>query len=340
MISSFSIRPLLCGSTRRTRRLAAALLLAAVAGTPGSDALAQPAASAQEEGRLRFKRGVELFKEGDFRAALVEFKRAYEVAPSYRILYNLGQTSYELQDYAGALQAFERYLKEGGAEVPPERRTEVEAEVKKLQGRVAYLSIEVNEAGAQITIDDVQVGTAPLTSPLLVSAGQRRIAASKAPLLPASQVVEVAGGDQRKIRLELVNPNARVAPPPSASAAPEASSAAPPPAPSAPASSSSNAGLWIGLGATTLLAGGAVVTGLLARSAENERNNELGRFPGNASKLKDQASRAKTFALTSDILSGLALVGAGFTIYYAVRPGGGTTTARATPGGASLALTF
>lgn len=321
---------------RRFRRVAVALLVATAA--PAPLALAQPAPPSQEEGRQRFKRGVELFKEGDFRAALVEFKRAYETAPSYRILYNLGQTSYELQDYAGALQAFERYLKEGGAEVPADRRVEVEAEVKKLQGRVAYIAVEVNEAGAIVTVDDVQVGTAPLKAPILVSAGQRRIGATKTPLLPASQVVEVAGGDQLKLRLELVNPTARVAP--TASAPLVASQPPPPTAPPPPAPPPANTGLWIGLGATVLFTGGAVVTGLLARSAEKDRDAELSRFPGNTSKLNDHADRARAFALSADILGGLALVGAGVTVYYAVRPGGGSTSARATPGGASLRVTF
>jgi tetratricopeptide (TPR) repeat protein len=299
----------------------------------------QPAGAQQDEGRLRFKRGVELFKEGDFRAALVEFKRAYEVAPSYRILYNLGQTSYELQDYAGALVAFERYLKEGGAELPADRRAEVEAEVKKLQGRVAYLTIEVNEPGALISVDDVQIGTSPLKEPLLVSAGQRRVAASRPPLLPASQLIELAGGDRTKLHLELVNPTVRSPsvppslPPASSSQAPAAT---PPPAPPPPPSS---AGLWLGLGATVLLTGGAVTTGLLARSAQQDRDRELGRLPGDRSKIDSLADRAKTLALASDIMSGLALVGAGVTVYFAVRPGG-TTTARVSPGGASLAVTF
>ncbi|RYE85226.1 MAG: hypothetical protein EOO75_17190, partial [Myxococcales bacterium] len=109
------------------RRLVSSAVLASLTGLTlvGAPRPAHAAPNeAQEEGRQRFKRGVEFFKEGDYNAALVEFRRAYEVAPSYRILYNLGQTSYELQDYAGALTAFTRYLKEGGAEVDAARRAE------------------------------------------------------------------------------------------------------------------------------------------------------------------------------------------------------------------------
>src|SRR5436190_16322961 len=89
-----------------------------------------------EEGRQHFQRGVQFYKEGDFRGALIEFKRAYEIAPNYKVLYNLGQTSLELQDYAAALTAFKRYVDEGAREVPKDRKQQVESEIKKLEGRV------------------------------------------------------------------------------------------------------------------------------------------------------------------------------------------------------------
>ena len=72
-------------------------------------ALASPALAQNnmEEGRKHFQAGVQFYKENDFRAALIEFKRAYELAPNFKVLYNLGQTSLELQDYASALRSFE-----------------------------------------------------------------------------------------------------------------------------------------------------------------------------------------------------------------------------------------
>ena len=76
-----------------------------------------------EEAKSHFQRAVDLFHEADFRAALIEFQRAYDAAPNYKVLYNLGQTAQELQDYAGALKAFRGYLDGGGREIPAARRT-------------------------------------------------------------------------------------------------------------------------------------------------------------------------------------------------------------------------
>ena len=260
------------------------------------------------------------------------------MAPSYRILYNLGQTSYELQDYAGALTALTRYLKEGGAEIEASRRAEVEAEVRKLEGRVGHISLVVNVAGAEVTVDDVVVGVTPLDKPLLVGAGKRRINVSKAPLVPVSRIIEVAGGDTSTLKIELAElPKTQtpLAPAPSMSV-----TSTPVPSPPPPPPETSRLPVWIGLGGTVLLAGGAVTFGLLSRSAEKSRDRELGRFPGNPDALKSDADRARGFALAADIMGGLALVGAGVTVYLAVRPGGTSTAARVTPGGASLTTSF
>lgn len=135
---------------------------------------AVPARADTDDARNHFTRAVELFKEGDFRAALIEFQRAYDASPNYKVLYNLGQTNLELQDYAGALRAFRGYLDGGGREIAPARRTQVEGDLKRLESRVARVDVVVNVEGADVTIDDVSVGKSPLSAPVLVSAGRRK----------------------------------------------------------------------------------------------------------------------------------------------------------------------
>ena len=63
----------------------------------GPSVHAQPKTTASEtepalgEARERFQRGVDLYKEGSFDAALAEFNKAYELAPNFRVLYNMAQ---------------------------------------------------------------------------------------------------------------------------------------------------------------------------------------------------------------------------------------------------------
>src|SRR6266498_3420123 len=63
-----------------------------------------------EKARASFQQGVDLFHEGNFEAALAEFRKAYATAPSYRILYNIAQAYYELHDYVNALKTYQQYL--------------------------------------------------------------------------------------------------------------------------------------------------------------------------------------------------------------------------------------
>ncbi len=157
-------------------------------------------ADGTEDARTHFERAVELYRESDFRAAVIEFQRAYDAAPNYKVLYNLGQTSLELQDYAGAVKAFRGYLDGGGSRIPTARKSQVEADLKKAESRVARVDITVNVDGADIAIDDVTVGRSPLREPLLVSAGRRKIVASKAGVNPVMRVIDVAGETNRTCR--------------------------------------------------------------------------------------------------------------------------------------------
>jgi hypothetical protein len=179
--------------------------------------LAAPArAAAPEEvvdqAKAHFRRGVTLYAEQDFRAALIEFRRAYEISPSWGVLFNIGQTSFELLDYAGALKSLERYLTEGGAAVPAARRTTVEKEIIDLRERVSTLSVRANVDGADIAIDDEIVARTPLAAPLLVSAGRRKITVTKAGRVTAVRMLDLAGRDHADLALDLPEVTAPAAP--------------------------------------------------------------------------------------------------------------------------------
>src|SRR5271163_3770938 len=89
----------------RSRRIAAILALALVSAPLPSAAQGNGApsgADAVAQARQHFTRGVRLYEEDDFRTALIEFNRAYEIAPNWQVLYNIGQAYYQLRDYANA----------------------------------------------------------------------------------------------------------------------------------------------------------------------------------------------------------------------------------------------
>src|SRR5580698_10681100 len=95
---------------------------------------ADPPESPTKQASEHFDRGVAMYGEADYRAALVEFKKAYEIAPNAAVLYNLGQTYYQLQNYAEALGAFQQYLAQSGDS--PSHLAEVQAAINTLKARV------------------------------------------------------------------------------------------------------------------------------------------------------------------------------------------------------------
>ena len=316
-----------------TRHVLAPVLLCSLLGlgVPVGVVHAEPAA--QAEGRAHFKRGVDFYKEGDYRSAMIEFKRAYELAPNYKVLYNLGQTSLELQDYAAALRSFERYLSDGGKDVAAARRAQVEGDIEKLKKRVARIEVTTNVPDAEVFLDDVSVGKTPLSAPIAVSAGRRKVSAVKAGIT-AMRVVDIAGGDSLTVALEIVEPTmVTQAPAPSApSRSPEPSSS---PARTAeplqtsiflssapPAQSSGSTGVWIGITATGVLAAGTVATGLLALNAKKDFDNTVARYGVDPQTVDDARQKTRTLALVTDILGGATILTGGITIIAAAASGG------------------
>jgi hypothetical protein len=310
---------------------------------------APPSPEAVEEAAQRFQRGLELYKEGDFKAAQVEFKRAHEISPNYRVLYNLGQVSYQLRDYVAALRSFEAYLEQGGREVPAARRTQVTTEIARLRTRVGRLAIEVDVPGVEVSVDDAFVGRAPLAEPVLVSAGQHRVAALKpgAPA-PVVKTVEVGGGDKVEVTFEL-----KSAPTPAPEAVAKKAPDVRPPPPPPPPPPENRVPMYVTWGATGVLAGGAIVTGLLARGQEAELEDRRTTVPVSRGELEDVRGRMKALALTADALGVAALVVGGVATYLTVRPllrpkGGAAAESRALapwrvgvgPGGAVVQRSF
>jgi hypothetical protein len=180
---------------------------------------------AMSDAGVHFGRGVTLYGEADYPAALVEFTRAYELAPTWRVLFNIGQAHFQLHEYVDALTALQRFLDEGGDQVKPKQRELVQSELASLADRIGRVTIRCNVAGATISVDDQVIGTTPLSNPVPMSAGIRRVSATHEGQAPVEERLSVAGGDTLEVHLDF----AFAAAPP-AEPAPVKATAPPPPA--------------------------------------------------------------------------------------------------------------
>lgn len=286
----------------------------------------------QQEANTHFQRAIGLYGEADYRAALVEFKRAYELAPHVTLLYNLGQTYYQLQNYAEALSCFERFLAEGGSA----HRQEVESAIGVLRARVGRLDIAA-PAGAEISVDDEVVGKAPLGKPVGVSVGRRRITASEPGKPAVTRFVEVAAGETAGVNLMAAGAPSNLAPPKSEAA----------PAPRPPTEDQSASRMPYAIGGWVLtagLAGAAVTTGVLASSKASGLEEARNRVPAVQDDLDSRASSAKSLAIATDVLAVSAVVVGGVSLYLTLSSPRSSKTALARPttrlsfGGSRVAL--
>lgn len=290
----------------------------------GTAAAAEPTKEAKEEASRRFQRGRELFNEGDYRTALVEFRRAYELAPNYIVLYNIGNVQFQLSDYAGALDSFEKYLAQGGANIDAKRKAEVDKDIDKLRSRVARVEIVVNVPDADVTINDQSVGKSPFGRAIVLNAGRHRITAFKEGRISASQTIDVASGDTPSVKLELAEKPLNQSPPPPPPPPPPPAVPPPPPPPPPPPA---RAVPWAGIGITAGFAVASGIAGGLAFAKQSELA-DLRKVDSGATKtdLRTASEATANRALVSDIFTGAAVVSGIVTIVLAVR-----TPSAATP---------
>jgi hypothetical protein len=264
----------------------------ATSGPAGAAAL-QPAASRDvEEARVHFQRGIEFFSDESYEAALVEFERAYQIAPSYQILYNTGRIHAALKDYARALRDLNRYLREGGDAVPDERRQQVLQLTRSLEQKVATLEIVSKVPGARVSVDDVPLGETPLRG-VMVNPGSRRITASKPGYNPSTVVVTVVASEARRVSLD----PQQVA---QSKVIVERASIVP----------------VVTWAATGVLAAGAATAGIVALNAEKKlkdrKDTEIG-APAGA--FDDDAAKVRNWSIASDALTAGAVIAGGLSVY-------------------------
>jgi hypothetical protein len=233
------------------------------------------------------------------------------------VLYNIGQTSRELRDYAAALTAFQKYLAEG-TKAPDQthinaHREKVEGYINELKPKIAILTLSVNQSGAEVSIDDVVIGNTPLDKPINVNAGRRKVTVTKSGYGPVQKFVDVGGTDQKAVSIELTalggSDTGHPIKPPDQTTESKPLSPAP----------------FVALAITGVAGIATIGLGVKALSAHSDFETALGAFPGNSVDIEAKRSSAKTFALAADVMGGVTGAGAIVTIVLFVTTTGSSS---------------
>ena len=290
----------------RVALLAPSLLLLLV-----NPALAQ---DPEDEARDHFDRGIELYEQGRFEQAAVAFERAYQLKPSFRILYNIGQVENELGHFAAALSAYRGYLEQGAGDVPRERGFKVQGEIERLTTLVGQITFEGAKNGAIVLIDREERGRIPLDGPIPVDLGKHEVALEVEGEKVHERVIKVAGGETVVVTVESGGMDIIDRPwdDPADPGDPDG-----PGDDKTPEDGPKRVWTWVAFGVGGAAGVGAIITGSMALSKESDVRDRCsgGECPASLSGDFDSVEK---LALTTDILIGVAAAGvvAGTLLYF------------------------
>ena len=109
--------------------------------------------AADEDARKHFKVGISYLQdpEGErFEEAYGEFKLAYELSQSPKVLGNMGLCAMKLERDGEAINSYTRYLREV-PDIEPDERAQIERDLPALEASAVHLSIKVGPSNASLT---------------------------------------------------------------------------------------------------------------------------------------------------------------------------------------------
>jgi hypothetical protein len=171
--------------------------------------LAQPAAPSDvrselpDPARRAWDAAKQLAGASDYRGALVEFQRAYELSHNPRVLYNVGAAEKFLTHYARAVDAWERELREGGARLAPADTQDLKNAIAVVQQFVSTIDVTANEPDATLSVDDAAIGKTPFAGPVRIDVGKRVLKLTKEGFTDAVQTVDIPAGASTPVTFRL-----------------------------------------------------------------------------------------------------------------------------------------
>jgi hypothetical protein len=170
---------------------------------PAGPATADVRSQLTENARKAWDSAKQLAEAKDYKGALVELQRAYELSNNPRILFNVGALEKLLTHYARAVDAWEKELREGTGKLSPAEAGEARSSIAIVQQFVTTIDVTANETDATLFIDDYPVGKTPFPAPVKIDVGKRTVRLSKDGFVDGVQTIDVASGARTPLTFTL-----------------------------------------------------------------------------------------------------------------------------------------
>ena len=181
------------------KRLAilAALVFAATAAAQPHEVTEQQ----KDQARDHFELGLSHFDRQEWPAALVEFLKSRELYPTRGNTKDAAICLRKVGRFDEALAMYEALLRDF-SDVTATDKELAQREMTELQGSVGTIAITGAPEGAEVTVDGIDRGKAPL-APLRLSAGTHAIRVTKEGSLPFEQRIDLVGRQAAEVHARL-----------------------------------------------------------------------------------------------------------------------------------------
>ena len=150
-----------------------------------------PASPEDAQARAHFKAGSEYFKNGDYREAYDEFRKAMALKKTRAVMGSVASSLQQLSRYDEALDLYEEMLRDY-PNTPAEFKSRVDTKIAELTKLVGTLSVAGDApAGAELFVDDRPRGKLPLAAPIRVAQGLHAIRVVKESFDPIRASIEI-----------------------------------------------------------------------------------------------------------------------------------------------------
>lgn len=150
-----------------------------------------------DKARELYEDGLVSYKKSKWLEARASFLAAWSLNKHWQIAGNLADCEFELGKYRDAAEHAAYYLHNS----PTDRHRRAEELLNKVKMKIAVLTVTVDLPGADVLVDDVLMGRAPLPAPLFLEPGARKVTARLAGRPDVIKTITAAGGASELVNL-------------------------------------------------------------------------------------------------------------------------------------------
>lgn len=160
---------------------------------------------ADEKARQTFREGIEAFDRRDFEAARVAFLQTFALKPAVPVVRrNLGLAEIFSGHYLDGARRLARVIHTTDDGTAEDRARMLDS-LKKAEAHLERITLEVNVEGADILIDEIDLGASPLPFVWYVAPGEYSVSVTKDGFAPFTEARVARAGGAQHLRVTLTS---------------------------------------------------------------------------------------------------------------------------------------